>query len=585
MQQQPSRLIFNAVMIVAVLFCAIGWTLDQQQTASDAKNGQPAQSAAKPATIGSQVPTFTSSTDLVLVPVIVHDHSGAHVNGLSKEDFDLEENGKPQKIAIFEEVTTAAATRMKRANIAPGVYTNTLQASSSMTPRINIVVLDTINTAFADQAYARRHLIDFLEKSVGRNEMTALLVLNQGGVKVIHDFTTDPAVLVAAIRKVRGGTNAMNGENNDALITSADTQDLTSETADIQSFMEASSARVAQQFAILATLDCFNEIANRFRGLPGRKALIWVTGSFPFQMTSPNDPPTARDFTDDLWKAFQKLNDANVAVYPIDARGLVTLNADASTRVPGNLRGGRGMAQLSQARSGNHLDTLDTMNSFAEATGGRAFYNTNDLEKAFERASEDSSSYYLLGFYRAPEDSKPGWRKLKVKMNKPGLSIRSRTGYFVNAKANQAGANQNEDVKIALRAPMDFTGIPLAVRWEDPSKPEGKPFTGTVAAGKKQAIFNITIARGGLVFDQADSNHMEFQIVAVARTASGEDAGQFVQTIDAHPKPETLAKLLQGGLSYRNEIQVPPGEYSVRFVLRDLLGNRVGSVQAPLKVE
>jgi VWFA-related protein len=585
MQQQPSRLVFQAVILAAVLFSAIGWTLDQQQTASDAKNGQAAQAAPKPATTTGQVPTFTSRTDLVLVPVIVHDRSGAHVNGLSKEDFDVEENGKSQKIAVFEEVTTAAATRVKRASIAPGVFTNTLQASSTMTPRINIVVLDTINTAFADQAYARRHLIDFLEKSVARNEMTALLVLSQSGVKVIHDFTTDPAVLVAAIRKVRGGTNATTGENTDALITSADTQDLTSETADIQSFMEASSARVAQQFAIQATLDCFSEIANGFRGLPGRKALIWVTGSFPFQMSSPNDPPTARDFTDDLWKAFQKLNDANVAVYPIDARGLVTLNMDASTRVPGNMRGGRGLAQLSQARSDNHLDTLATMNSFAEATGGRAFYNTNDLEKAFERASDDSSSYYLLGYYRAPDDNRPGWRKLKVKMNKPGLSLRARTGYFVNAKANQAGASQNEDVKIALRAPMDFTGLPLAVRWEDPAKPEGKPFTGTIAPGKKQAIFNISIGHGGLFFDQADTNHMEFQIVAVARTATGEDAGTFAQTIDAHPKPETMAKLLQGGLSYRNELQVPPGEYSVRFVVRDLLGNRVGSVLAPLKVE
>jgi hypothetical protein len=221
------------------------------------------------------------------------------------------------------------------------------------------------------------------------------------------------------------------------------------------------------------------------------------------------------------------------------------------------------------------------MNSFADATGGRAFYNTNDLEKAFERASDDSSSYYLLGYYRGPDDTKPGWRKLKVKVNRSGLSLRTRSGYFVTAKSAQLPAGGDNDVKVALRAPMDFTGIPLAVRWEtpDPTKPA------QVEQGKKQAIFNVMIARNGLFIDPADNNHMQFELVAVARTATGETAANFAQTIDAHPKPETLQKLDQGGLTYRNQLQLAPGEYSVRFVVRDMLGNRVGSVLAPLKVE
>lgn len=582
MQQQPSGFIFRAVIVLAVLFSAIGWTLDQQQTPGDAKNGQAApQAMAKPTPAQSQVPTFTSSTDLVLVPVIVHDHSGAHVNGLNKDDFMVEENGKPQKISIFEEVTTAGDARVKRASIAPGVFTNTLQSSSRMTPRLNIVVLDTINTGFGDQAYAKQQLVRFLEKSVERHEMTALLTLNRGGLKVVHDFTTDPTVLMAALKKVRGTTEAMAGENTDALITGADTAAVAAEADDIQSFLEARSARVAQQFAIQGTIDGFNEIADAFHGLPGRKALIWVTGSFPFQMPSPNDPPSARDFNDDLARAYQKLNDANVAVYPIDARGLVVALPDASTRAPANPRN---MAQLSRARL-DHTATLQTMQSFAEATGGRAFYNTNDLEKAFEHASDDSSSYYLLGYYRSPEDNKPGWRKLKVRINKGGLNLRTRTGYFVNAKSSQPAGGPDEDVRIALRAPMDFTGLPLAVRWEDPSKPEGKPFTGAIEPGKKQAVFDIMIGHGGLFFDAADNNHMNFEVVAIARSATGENAGSFSQSIDAHPKPETLAKLQQGGLTYRNQIQVPPGEYSVRFVVRDTLGNRVGSVLAPLKVE
>src|SRR5947209_17600904 len=101
MQQQPSRLVFQAVILAAVLFSAIGWTLDQQQTVSDAKNGQAAQAAPKPATTTGQVPTLTSRTDLVLVPGISHDRSGGDVKGIGKHDFYLDVTGEQQENTIF----------------------------------------------------------------------------------------------------------------------------------------------------------------------------------------------------------------------------------------------------------------------------------------------------------------------------------------------------------------------------------------------------------------------------------------------------------------------------------------------------
>jgi hypothetical protein len=279
------------------------------------------------------------------------------------------------------------------------------------------------------------------------------------------------------------------------------------------------------------------------------------------------------------------LNDANVAVYPIDARGLVVALPDASTRISSSTaRNPQAMARLSTARLSNQTATLQTMQSFAEATGGRAFYNTNDLEKAFEHASDDSSSYYLLGYYRESNDNKPGWRKLKVKLNKSGLNLRTRTGYFVKKPSDQA-SGPDEDVKVALRAPMDFTGIPLAVKWESPDKPEGKPFSGQLEPGKKQAVFDLQVGANSLFYDQNDRNHLTFEVVAIARKPTGETAGSFAQTIDAHPKPETLANMVKAGLTYRNQLQLEPGEYSVRFVVRDVLGGQVGSVLAPLKVE
>lgn len=585
-QQAPA--IFRLLCLFALLFGALGWALDQQTSSADSKTSQPpaaptgnstaVQNSAAP---GSPTTIFSSRTDLVLVPVIVHDHSGAHVKGLSKDDFIVEENGDTQKIAIFEEVTTDAQTRMKRATIAPGIFTNTLQSTSALTPRLNIVVLDTINTAFADQAQARQQLIKFLEKSVERHEMTALLVLHRGGLKVVHDFTRDPTILIAALRKVRGATDMMAGENTDALITGADTQAITTEADDIQSFLEAASARVMQQLAIQDTLDAFAAIAEAFRGLPGRKALIWVTGSFPFLVSQPGDPPSARDFTQEMDHAFQLLNDANIAVYPVDARGLVTLmDASTGSRPGASVNPARGAAQATLARADAHTSTLQTMSSFAEMTGGRAYFNTNDLEKAFEHASDDSSSYYMLGYYRPSKDDKPGWRKLKVKVSKSGLNLRARAGYFVNAKGKQQAAGANEDIQLALRAPMDFTSVPLAVRWEPPQKSEAP-----TPDGKKPAVFQLMLGRNGIFIDTSDNNHMSLEVVAVARKANGDIADSVSQSREGNLKPDTVTRVQNTGLSFQNQLHLVPGEYSVRFVVRDVLSGRIGSVLAPLKVE
>lgn len=558
--------------------------LDNQSTVPDAKSAQPSSAQATAADKNAVPPKFTSRSELVLVPVIVHDRSGNHVHGLKQDDFTVEENGAAQKVSLFEEVNSATDMRLKRASIAPGIFTNTLQmtgnapAAAPPAPHINIVVLDAINTAFADQAYARKHLLSFLEKSIGRNEMTTLLVMGRGGIKVVHDFTTDPSVLIAALGKVRGSTDMMAGENTDALITGADAQAMVAaESDDIQAFLEASSARVMQEQAILGTLDGLTAIAESYRGVPGRKALIWVTGSFPFLVEKPGDPPSARGFADEMERAFKLLSDANIAVYPVDARGLVVGLMDASTPTP---RGGaRAITQLNRARLDNHTATLETMSMVADMTGGHAFYNTNDLEKAFEHASDDSSSYYLLGFYRGPNDEKPGWRKLKVKVSKSGLNLRSRSGYYVTAKASEE-SGANADVKLALRAPMDFTGLPLAVQWEQsPKDAAANP------AGKKPAIFNVQVARNALFIDKADNNHMQFEVVAVAKMPTGQVADTVAQTREANLKPETVAKIEAGGLSYRNQFHLVPGEYSVRFVIRDVLTGRIGSVLAPLKVQ
>jgi VWFA-related protein len=149
---------------------------------------------------------FTARTELVLIPTLVTDKSGNHISGLKKEDFTVLENGAPQKIATFEEITSDAHRLSRPTN--PNEFSNSVAGGSS-NRRITLIVLDFINTRFADQAYARQDLLKYLTQSVDQHEPTALYTLTRTGIHVIHDFTTDPRILVAALHKVKGDAYEM----------------------------------------------------------------------------------------------------------------------------------------------------------------------------------------------------------------------------------------------------------------------------------------------------------------------------------------------------------------------------------------
>jgi hypothetical protein len=207
-------------------------------------------------------------------------------------------------------------------------------------------------------------------------------------------------------------------------------------------------------------------------------------------------------------------------------------------------------------------------------TGGRAFYNTNDLTTSFKRAADDATNYYLLTYYLDTKSTKPGWRALKVKVRRPGTEVRARTGFFVtNATMNPSTAHRS-DMAFALTSPFDSTGIPLTVRWK----------TTSADGDKKKVQFGLHVAPEGVTIEgEHNQMDLEFAIIALA-SKSGTAADTISQTLQGAAKPETLAKLRADGIAYNNELELPPGQYMVRFVVRDNPSGKIGSVSAPLTV-
>ena len=539
---------------------------------------QPTNSPADAARVGSgdqgKLLQFKSQTTLVQVPVVVTDTAGKHIQGLTKADFKILEGGKPQNIAGFEEITSQTGAVAAPATPA-GIFTN---LTPNEKPRsLTVIVLDEVNTPFLGQAYARGQLIKYLANHLDASQPFGLMVINRKGLTELSGFDSDPAQLIAILKKAGGKVSEMERFSNDAQALAATKGQPSSfmggsgpgesPEAEVRAFVLQQDAIIAadtQSRAIETTLRAFLSLAWSLSGVPGRKSLVWVTGSFPFNLDSFASVPGDANLRALYERTLKSLNDAQISVYPLDARGLVT-DSKYSADTEGSMLSPDAPDTLRQA-------SLTSLKNFADMTGGIAYYNTNDLAGAFGRAVQDSSSYYLLSYYLDHRNNKPGWRKLQVVVSRKDAEVRARAGYLVTDEGVNPERTDKADVEFALMSPFESTGIAINEQWQ-----------GVQADGNKKKVgFVLQVPVTGLI-DETDKNRIDVEFVAQA-TNKGVSAGTMSQTIKGQIIPDTLAKLKADGIVYRNFLDLSLGDYQVRFVVRDNLSGKIGSVIVPLTV-
>lgn len=547
---------------------------------------------------------FSSRTQLVLVPALVTDKSGTHISGLKKEDFIVLENGSERAIATFEEIASDPG------RIASAKYANTFSnyAGGGIAHRVTLIVVDLLNTRFADQAYLKNELLKYLSQSLDRREPTGLLTLDRNGIHLMHDFTSDPALLIAALHQVRGdATKLVDGEEEMEAVTgsaspegsaagdsgasggggrpgtlAATTSAVQQEVNRMQTMIEDAALNFQsfqQRVAILYTLEGMQQVAQSVAGFPGRKSLIWASGGFPFSVsdTTMQLAPAGRDSLTDVLPVYERtwqlLNDAGIALYPIDVKGLQTNMPNASISTPS--RPGRPTSYMHNTMW-RQVDTQSTFELFAAATGGRAYYNSNDLVKGFREAVHDSTQYYMLGYYL--ERSRPGWHKIAVKVKREHVNIRSRTGFFVPTGTSASGSSDVNDIASALHSPLEYTSIGMNGRWEatDPA-PE---------SGKKRLHYVVELVPNVALADSSDKNHISLDLIVSAVTGEGLQAAPVSEKrIDLYPKEEVAKNIREKGLALKGVVELGPGDYTVHMVVRDELSGRIGSVITRLQVE
>jgi VWFA-related protein len=522
--------------------------------------------------------SFHSETILVQVPVIVTDKAGNHLHELTKEDFHILENGKEQTISSIEELISTS-TKLTVNPHPTGEFGN-LVLDKQQTRSVVVIAIDTVNTPYLDQVYGRRELLKFLANSLDKGQIMALMLITSRGVEVVHGLTGDPAELIHILQKVSGRMPAMQTVDTDAQQNAA-SGDLPEPSvfapnspgggggnpqAMLDDFLtngDVIYAQFQQENAIETTMNGFLRIAWSLAGIPGRKSLIWATGSFPFQMDSPAVVPGG--YLSTLYeRAMQALNDAEVSVYPVDVRGLVTTTTDITK-------------SRAVKRNWFQQSSIDTLRDFADMTGGRAFYNTNDLATSFKRATDDSASYYLLGYYLDTHNNHSGWRQLKVKVGKKDVEVRSRTGFFVTNTTINPASSRQIDLRYALTSSIEGTGVPLTVKW-----------LGVSGEGlKKKADFLVQLPPNSVTVEGGTQSHLNFDFAAAAfvnGTKTEQAAATLGKTITSPVSEAQMATLRANGIGFKNSIELGPGQYTVRVVIRDNITGKVGSVTSPLTV-
>lgn len=491
----------------------------------------------------SEAPVFRTSTRLVQVDVVVK-AKDAPIEGLTKNDFELRDNGKLQKIDVFavREVTTAPPAPP----LPKGVITNRPTARGPEPVAATVVLIDSQNTAPEDQGYARLQALKYLDKAQ-RNESIAVYSLDTT-LHVLQEFTADQALL----RKAVDGFH---------MTQSLNMQDGTPGTPGLLTGLTGNGANAmrAANFQRQAdiTSSAFESIARSLAGLPGRKKFIWVTAAPPLTFTQDNDRNgvTMKEFTNlspQLFKPMKLMNDANVAIYPIDPRGVM----------PPSLLG--------------LMDPgLTTMNRLAEMTGGKAFYNDNDLSSVLEEAFADTDLTYTLGFYSTEEKLDGSVHAVSVKVNRSGTEARYRKSYT----SDKAGPPPTAKfLKTALsewvNQPLQSTEIPIQGK---ATPTPGRPGYYTVEVG---------VVLSGVQLEQKNGRFTGMIELAIVPDVENKPKG-LDQTIRINMTPETFAQASQTGMTVVNQIRVTndkgkPLSKRLHVVVMDQATGKTGSVRIPI---
>ncbi|HYT77084.1 MAG TPA: VWA domain-containing protein, partial [Vicinamibacterales bacterium] len=299
---------------------------------------------------------------------------------------------------------------------------------------------------------------------------------------------------------------------------------------------------------------------------------IWLSGGFPLmigfdEIPEPGSTRDRRTFTREMDAAVRALNSSGIAVYPVDARGLMVMPGfDASSR-----RSAR-IGAPPPLRLGALTANTDAMRELADRTGGRAAYNTNDLARAIRRAIDDGRVTYTIGYYSTDETQDGKFREIKVSVDRPHLDVRYRKGYFAMRPADKTAQSRQQDIRAAVWSPLESTALAMNARVDFLEQPQ--PHTINVFLQIDPSTISLK--------KEGDRWKAELDIVYVQRDDHGKLQGDgAVDHLALALTDANYVKVIQQGFIQQRRLLRETTATTLRIVVRDVASGSVGSVTVP----
>jgi VWFA-related protein len=540
----------------------------------------------------SQPTIFRAETRLVLLDIVVTNGKGEPVSSLHRDDFQITEDGKPQSVSVFEEHWAPAVSIAKLPPMPANVFTN--YPLTRIPDSVNVLLLDWLITQPQDQAYVRAQTIRYLK---GLTPGTSLAVFTLGShLHMVQGFTTDPAVLLAALDSKKGKPGAESTRLLPTTVQAASEQDL----IDLMKMNMAAPAAieaVSQEMAgtsalhaderVKVTLQALQLLARFLSGVPGRKNVIWFSGSFPISIFPGGGVP--REYAGDLRQTADLLTPGRVAIYPVSGEGLTgnftyqAENAPTPQEQEENLR----------AENVKRAEKQFAMEELAKDTGGQALYNTNGLSDAMAHAINGGAHYYGLAYSPTNQKMDGKYRAIQVKLLRSDYKLAYRRGYYAEKTTTQAGADHSTPANPLLRFMTfglpDSTQIVYKVRVQ-PSNPQptaDAPRAGgntELKAPFKRYVVEYAISAGDLVLNLTPDGvrHGDIEAMLAAYDFDGKPLNFVDRKFDVELGPRVYDEVKTLGLQLRQEIDVPQEDFYLRTGIYDHSSARAGTLGIPL---
>ncbi len=506
------------------------------------------------------------TTEVVLVNVVVRDKDGKPISGLKRDDFVVLEDNKPQNVVSFDfENIDAAAAVPPTLPSGPGQAVLDVRQPSVQKPMLDDSALRDrrLVVLFFDESGMETDELErsvvaaqkYVDQQMSPADLVAIATFSSA-LKVDQDFTTDRKRLKQVLDDINpaGGAGMQAGETGDDTSGADNGEAFTPDESDYNVFNTDRK------------IEALGSLADAMSRIQQKKSIVYFSNGVT---------KNGIDNESELRSAINRAVKANVAIYPVDIRGLQAMPPGGEARQASQRGTGAYSGSAMRAQFDSNFASQETLVTLAADTGGKAFMDSNDFGKVFDRVQHDTATYYVLGYHSANPLRDGRYRRITVRLKNPGAyKLEFRSGYYAPRDFAHA-TNEDRESQLQSELANDLSATDLRL------------YLSAAYFRVDDAHFFVPVALvipgSEIPFTRAaDKEKATLDVIGVVRNEIKMPVGSARDTIRLNV--DETQQVRRKNVQYRTGFTLPPGNYHLKFVVRENQTGRLGSFEADISI-